>query len=62
MNNYLHPNQGGCWFCKTDEKGESFFSREFDCVVHTECLREAMKQGNPEAKIMDRELEMMEEL
>jgi hypothetical protein len=44
------PNEGGCWFCYDDE-GEMYFSVEFDCYYHLNCLRKARQDdpNNPEA-------------
>lgn len=52
----LSPNDGGCWFCYTDQ-GEMVFSTEFDCYLHLSCLQKEMTADptNREAKIMARE-------
>lgn len=49
------PSQGGCWYCHRDT-GELVNFREFDAVVHLQCVREAMAAagGNP-----DQELKMI---
>ena len=51
------PNEGGCWFCQDDE-GEMFFSYQFDCLFHKECLHKALAKAewNPEAEIIADEM------
>lgn len=52
---YKQPNDGGCWFCHTDD-GEMWFSWEFDCWVHESCLKKELDTvWNPEAEIMAKE-------
>ena len=50
------PQEGGCWFCNTDD-GKLLFDTEFDTYVHAECIRKALKENDPEAKIMSYLLE-----
>ena len=45
------PNDGGCWFCYTDD-GELSFSMEFDTWFHMDCLSKALEKGNPEAEVI----------
>lgn len=59
------PNNGGCWFCKTDDRngphsdsinvdGGMNFSVEFDTNFHMTCLFHAIKTDpqNPEVAII----------
>jgi hypothetical protein len=50
--NKLYANQGGCWFCSTDECDA--FDTEWDTFVHIACLREvlAAEPEHPEAALM----------
>jgi len=53
------PNDGGCWFCHNDnDKEEMFFSFEFDCYFHKECLQKTLDkvEWNPESEIMANEI------
>jgi len=54
-----NPNEGGCWFCHNDA-GEMFFSYEFDCYFHKQCLQKALNKAewNPEAEIIANEIGM----
>lgn len=55
---YKFPNEGGCWFCHTDD-GEMLFSWEFDCYLHESCLRKELESKyNPEAEIMANEFDI----
>lgn len=47
------PNDGGCWFCHTDNQ-PLVFDCEFDTFVHLTCLQRAlaMNPNDPEAQIM----------
>jgi len=56
----LDPVDGGCWFCRTDDWGEWWFSAEFDCYAHEKCIRQSAKEGDIEATIMMKEFEMEE--
>ena len=38
------PNEGGCWFCH-DDMGIMFFSFEFDCFFHKECLQKELDKA-----------------
>lgn len=58
------PQSGGCWYCHNDNeesknKGMSdlFVSREFDCLIHEECIREVLEEDpdHPEATIFANE-------
>lgn len=51
------PQEGGCWYCCSDEP-PLLFSCEFDTNVHEVCLRAAIEKDNSdrEAAIMGREL------
>ena len=50
---YLSPNNGGCWFCQTNEETDDWmFSVEWDTYYHDQCYRAALEQGNPEAVII----------
>ena len=52
----LKPKDGGCWFCFDDIKSKDnevkLFSEEFYCNVHESCIKEHVKKGNMEARIM----------
>lgn len=50
------PSQGGCWYCHTNA-GKMYFSREFDCFLHIECLQKRLKEQpeDKEAEIFARE-------
>ncbi|MCF6347933.1 MAG: hypothetical protein L3J20_06505 [Flavobacteriaceae bacterium] len=40
---YVHPNDGGCWFCfKQDET--LVFDTEFDTFVHTDCIKKVLEK------------------
>lgn len=57
----LYPNQGGCWFCHTDDDSSKWlFSLEFDCNVHKDCLQKEINKEQPseEAVIMASEFGM----
>ena len=41
---YVSPNDGGCWFCHTNE-GEMYFDFEFDTYVHLECVVKALLEN-----------------
>lgn len=49
------PGDGGCWFCEKKSE-DMLFCDEFDTYVHDECVREKLKEGDFEAKIMAIEL------
>ena len=50
----LHPCTGGCWFCSQDDEHETLcYDNEFDTYVHLSCIRKALKEDNPEARIMN---------
>ena len=53
--NYKTPNNGGCWFCYSDE-GDLLFDGELDTYVHVDCLEEVLSdEGHKkyqEAEIM----------
>ena len=53
MNMNKSPNEGGCWFCHTDD-GEMHFSTEFDTYFHMDCLEKELtkRPHNPEAEII----------
>ena len=56
---YLHPCDGGCWFCyqKIENEEEYYISCEFDTNLHIQCLVEALKdKNNREAKLIYKEL------
>ena len=54
----MNPNEGGCWFCE-DDGGEMFFSIEYDCYFHMDCLtKELEKHYNPEAEIIAEEFDV----
>lgn len=57
MRMYKHPNEGGCWFCHEIDHREMWFSNEFDCNFHPDCLHEELSKAdiNPEAEIIARE-------
>ena len=48
------PNQGGCWFCHTDNKYPRevfdgwYFCHEFDTYIHQKCLITASKIAKPD--------------
>ena len=62
----LSPNQGGCWFCKTDDMegphttkekpdGGMNFTTEWDAYFHMSCLIYELNNKspvNPEAEII----------
>jgi hypothetical protein len=41
------PHDGGCWYCSTDD-GEMVFCHEFDTFLHLECLKEELKDADPD--------------
>lgn len=49
------PTKGGCWYCHKKD-AELSFSTEFDACVHKSCIKSALADNCPEAKIMAREL------
>ena len=50
----LHPCTGGCWFCSQDDEHETLcYDNGFDTYVHLSCIRKALKEDNPEARIMN---------
>lgn len=52
------PQDGGCWYCHTDD-GDMLFSTEFDTYVHMKCLEATVAENDPndrEAAIMAAEL------
>ena len=51
---YVSPNEGGCWFCSRADL-EMFFSSEFDCYFHIDCLKRALGTDDAEAKLIARE-------
>jgi hypothetical protein len=56
LDDLVSPNKGGCWFCSRKDSREMVFSHEFDCYLHTECLKKAIGKSFGEAEIMAREL------
>lgn len=54
---HKHPNEGGCWFCHERDNREMWYSCEFDCDFHPECLHKELESedGNPEAEIIAEE-------
>ena len=54
------PNNGGCWYCHTDD-GLLTFCSEFDTFLHTECIEKRAKEAeerdeyDPELEIIRRE-------
>ena len=53
---HLPANDGGCWFCETDDDPPMVFQTEFDSFVHEQCVVEKMYEGNLEAFIIANEL------
>ncbi|MDF2615441.1 MAG: hypothetical protein K0Q47_96 [Sedimentibacter sp.] len=54
------PTEGGCWFCSNtkNETENLLFSFEFDTYVHASCVLEKEKEGNGEAEIIAKELNL----
>lgn len=52
------PNDGGCWYCFTTDD-DLVFCSEFDCNVHLECARTAVKKDpeDREASIIFAEID-----
>lgn len=48
----VSENEGGCWFCSTDQGDDWLFSFEFGTFLHEKCLIEEIELGNEEALIM----------
>lgn len=53
------PNEGGCWFCYTDD-GEMYFTTEWDAWFHMDCLQKELNSDhyNPEAEIIASEFDI----
>ena len=53
-NDYVSPQDGGCWFCNRVGGDDMDFDCEFDTYVHHGCIRDALKEDpkHPEAKFM----------
>ncbi len=55
---FLSANDGGCWFCNTDDgpmaDGDWYFSDDWDAFFHGECCRKALRKDpkNQEALLM----------
>lgn len=55
------PHRDGCFYCCTIiENFYMYYSYEFDCYVHRDCLLNQVKRGNEEAKIILKELNLKE--
>jgi hypothetical protein len=52
----VKPSLGGCWYCH-GVRGVLYFSTEFDCYLHLECLKNRLEKypEDPEAQIFSRE-------
>ena len=42
----VSPQDGGCWYCETEDD-DLVYDCEFDTMVHTKCIEEAL-QRNPD--------------
>jgi hypothetical protein len=51
---HLSPNNGGCWFCQTDDDNtyDWNFSTEWDSWYHDHCYQKALTEGHPEAEVI----------
>lgn len=58
----VSPTQGGCWYCWTNEEGDSRFTHEFDAYFHVQCLLNYMiaHPNDEEAKIIAQEFGLSE--
>lgn len=52
-----------CWFCRSNQDiSDWYFSFEFDCFLHEECLKDQIKEYKERARVDgDRELEIIAE-
>jgi hypothetical protein len=57
---HCSPNDGGCWFCSTDDN-EMYFSTEFDTYFHMNCLKQQLKKDKDdiEAHVIAREFNLV---
>lgn len=48
----ISPNNGGCWFCHTQDD-DLVFDWEFDTFVHENCIKSALNRLNQDPIIQD---------
>ncbi len=52
----VSPNDGGCWFCHTDDL-PMLLTHEWDAYFHLQCLLDALEENphHPEGEFIARE-------
>ena len=53
------PEKGGCWYCFSTEGTNWFFSCEFDCNLHEECLYKQIEREIKDLGGLDVETSIM---
>ena len=56
-----HPSIDGCWYCYDNENTEAnplYFSREFDTMIHLNCIKKRLKEHREKNKTFEDDFEI----